>query len=141
MQIDVMGTLPKYMTEGAAGADLEAKQAYTILPREKALVGTGTYLQLPPYTFGMMVPRSSLCNKGGLQLVNSVGVLDEDYTGELIFCYKNNGFQTVKIEKGERIGQVVVIPYLKADFRKVEELGETVRGSGGFGSTNVGENT
>ena len=141
MKIKTVGNIPQYMTQGAAGADLTAKAAYTIPPQTQTLVGTGTSLQLKSGTFGMLVPRSSLCNKGGLRLVNGLGIIDDDFRGEIMFCYKNTGFKTVEIEKGERIGQVVVLPYLKAEFVGVDSLEETARGSGGFGSTGVGENT
>jgi dUTP pyrophosphatase len=135
-EVKCVGTLPQYMTDGAAGADLSAAWGYEVEPGEQVMVDTGTSLQLNSGTVGLLVPRSSLCNKAGLTLVNSVGVLDEDYTGNIKLCYKNNGDKPVVINRGERIGQVVVVPYIKPIFVSVEVLDSTDRGDNGFGSTN-----
>lgn len=127
------------MTNGAAGADLVAdlgSAAFVeIMPNHSYMFNTGTAIQLPEGMAGLLIPRSSLCNKKGLKLVNSVGLLDEDYTGNIKFCYENTGPLPVIIEHGERIGQILVVPYIKANFQKVDKLEETERGNGGFGST------
>jgi dUTP pyrophosphatase len=123
------------MTKGAAGADLAAQYGYEVEPGQQVMIDTGTKLQLQSGTFGMLVPRSSLCNKQGLSLVNSVGILDEDFTGTIKFCYKNTGDEKVFIGSGERIGQVVIVPYVNADFIVVDTLDNTKRGEGGYGST------
>lgn len=128
-------TPPQYMTEGAAGADLAAKISYAILPGVQVMVDTGVAIQLPENTAGLLVPRSSLCNKHGLQLVNFLGILDGDFTGTIKLCYKNTSNDIVTILAGERIGQVVVVPYIKANFIQADELENTVRGDGGYGST------
>lgn len=134
-EINFVGTEPKYMSAGAAGADLESKWVGDIKPGEQVMVPTGTMMSIPEGYFGMLAPRSSLCNKGGLRLVNSVGIIDSDYRGEIMFCYKNDGEGTVHIKYGERIGQVIIMPFVKATFTSVESLDETVRGEGGFGHT------
>lgn len=135
MEVPVKGLLPQYMTEGAAGADLASSWGHDIYPDQKVKIDTGTALKLPEGHVGFLVPRSSLCNKHGLVLCNSVGVLDEDYTGTVKFVYKNTGNEVIHIARGERIGQVVVVPYVKAEFVEVDELESTERGSGGYGST------
>jgi dUTP pyrophosphatase len=125
------------MSLGAAGADLEAKGNYTILPKEKIMIDTGTAVAIPEGYFGMCCPRSSLCNKGGLRLVNSLGIIDHDYRGTIRFVYENVSDKAVVIEEGERIGQMVVLPFVKAEFIKVDTLEDTERGCGGFGSTGI----
>ena len=134
-EVGFLGNEPKYMSEGAAGADLSAKKMYTIQPNTQVMVDTGTKVALPKNTVGFLTPRSSLCNKNGLRLVNSVGILDEDYRGNIKFCYRNEGSEVIVIGEGERIGQMVVVPYIKAVFTSVETLDITTRGVGGFGST------
>lgn len=134
--VEVDGILPQYMTKGAAGADLRAAFGYEIDPGQQVMIKTGTKVALKVGTAGLLLPRSSLCNKKGLQLVNSVGLLDEDYRGEIMFCYKNTGDKPIMINRHERIGQLVVIPYIKVEFIEVDSLDDTERGDGGFGSTN-----
>lgn len=134
-EISFVGNMPRYMTTGAAGADLESNYSYGVIPGNQVMVDTGTAVSIPEGFFGMVVPRSSLCNKGGLRLVNSVGIIDSDYRGNIMFCYKNTGKEPVLIEKGERIGQLVIVPFVKAEFKQVDALEDTERGSGGFGST------
>lgn len=139
MKVKFTGVPPKYMTKGAAGADL-ACHTYTEIPAgEEVLVGTGTKVQIPQGYFGMLVPRSSTCRKMNLELTNSVGIVDEDYRGELMFSYRNIGTETVIIHSGTRIGQIVFKAYERADLVLVDELGDTIRGSGGFGSTDSKE--
>jgi dUTP pyrophosphatase len=135
LNINFTGTEPQYMSLGAAGADLEAAQNYTIVPGEQVMIDTGTALQLPEGHFAMYCPRSSLCNKKGLRMVNSIGVGDMDYIGTIRFVYHNVSDTTVKVDKGERIGQVVILPYVQTNFTKVDKLESTERGEGGFGST------
>lgn len=135
MQIKYKGTEPKYMSQGAAGADLSSKNEYTILPQEQVMIDTGTAVSIPEGYFGMAVPRSSICNKKGLQLSNSVGIIDADFTGSIRLVYRNISDKEAVILKGERIGQLVILPFVKAEFTQVEDLEETVRGEGMFGST------
>lgn len=135
LDIDYVGSVPKYMTQGAAGADLAAKVETIIPPYEERLVGTGTKVKIPEGFFGMLVPRSSTCRKLGLELTNSVGVIDEDYIGEIMFSYRNISDEYVMIKQGERIGQLAILPYVKAEFSSVDVLEVTGRGEDGFGST------
>ena len=135
MQVNFKGTEPQYMSLGAAGADLASKHDYTILPKEQIMIDTGTAVSIPEGYFGMAVPRSSICNKKGLQLANSIGVIDSDFVGSVRLVYRNTSDKEAVILKGERIGQIVILPFVKAEFTQVEDLEETVRGEGGFGST------
>lgn len=137
MKINFKGTQPQYMSQGAAGADLSSKHDYTILPQEKIMIDTGTAVAIPEGYFGMCCPRSSLCNKNGLLLVNSLGVIDHDFRGTIRFVYKNTSDTAVVVTKGERIGQMVILPFVKAEFMQVEDLDNTERGEGGFGSTGL----
>jgi|26BtaG_2_1085354.scaffolds.fasta_scaffold12222_3 dUTP pyrophosphatase len=135
MKVEFKGVPPQYMTNGAAGADLACFVDTVIEPGQEVLVPTGTKVAIPEGHFGMLVPRSSTCRKKLLELTNSVGIIDSDYRGELMFSYRNIGRQDVHIGAGERIGQLVILPYVKADLVLVEELTDTERGEGGFGST------
>lgn len=138
MQINYKGEQPQYMSQGAAGADLSSKQDYTILPSRKMMIDTGTAVAIPEGYFGMVCPRSSLCNKGGLRLVNSLGVIDSDYRGTIRLVYENVSDKFVEISFGERIGQLIILPFVKAEFIQVDDLEDTERGDGGFGSTGNG---
>lgn len=130
------GNEPQFMSKGAAGADLIANDTYVIKPNQQAMIDTGTSVAIPEGSYGMLTPRSSLCNKGGLQMPNSIGIIDSDYRGSIKCCYKNTGDKTIEIEKGERICQLIIMGYNKANFVVTEdELPSTERGVGGFGST------
>lgn len=135
MILNYTGTQPQHMSFGAAGGDLESSNYYEIKPNQQVMIDTGTAVQIPEGYFGMAVPRSSLCNKKGLHMTNSFGVIDSDYTGTIKFVYKNTSDVTVVIEEGERIGQLIITPFVKAVYTKVDKLEDTKRGTGGFGST------
>ena len=127
--------IPTRGSEYAAGYDLYAHEGATIKPHETAKVGTGVAIQPPKDTFGAVFARSGLATKQGLRPANCVGVCDYDYTGEYIVALHNDSNEERTIEAGERIGQVVFIPYVNVSFVEVDELEETERGAGGFGST------
>jgi dUTP pyrophosphatase len=129
--------LPGYATEGAAGMDLLAAVAAPLVipPGGRALVPTGLRIALPPGFELQVRPRSGLALKNGITLPNSPGTVDEDYRGELQVILLNAGTEPFTIERGMRIAQAVVAPVTRAAWRAVEELPETGRGSGGFGST------
>lgn len=131
--------IPTRGSEYAAGYDLYAHlgeyDAIHIKPHETAKIGTGVAIQPPKDTFGAVFARSGLATKQGLRPANCVGVCDYDYTGEYIVALHNDSNEERVIEKGERIGQVVFIPYVNITFKEVEELDATERGAGGFGST------
>ncbi|MBP5462740.1 MAG: dUTP diphosphatase [Lachnospiraceae bacterium] len=119
----------------AAGLDLYASEVASIYPGETAKVHTGIAIELPAETFGAIYARSGIATKQGLRPANCVGVIDADYRGEIIVALHNDSNQTRVINPGERIAQLVVQPYLTAVLNEVDHLSETVRGSGGFGST------
>lgn len=129
------GQIPTRGSEYAAGYDLYAHEGATIKPHETVKIGTGVAIQPPKDTFGAVFARSGLAAKQGLRPANCVGVCDYDYTGEYIVALHNDSNEERVIEAGERIGQVVFIPYVNVTFKEVEELDATERGDGGFGST------
>ena len=129
--------LPTYGSEFAAGADLYAclEAPVTIQPHETYLVPTGLSLELPVGWAGMVHARSGMATKRHLAPANKVGVIDCDYRGEVMVSLHNHSNITQTVEPGERIAQLVIMPYLTAQFFEAEELSDTVRGEGGFGST------
>lgn len=127
--------LPSYGSDYAAGADLYACNAVTVEPGATEFVQTGLALEVPAGYAGLVYARSGLACKKGLAPANKVGVIDADYRGEVMVALYNHSFQAVEIEPGERVAQLVITPYLTAVFEETEELSDTVRGEGGFGST------
>lgn len=127
--------LPAYGSEYAAGADLYAAEPVCIAPGETAFVHTGIAVELPAGTVGLVYARSGLACKQDLAPANKVGVIDCDYRGEVMVALHNHGRETRSVERGDRIAQLVIAPYYTAAFAEAEELSETVRGTGGFGST------
>lgn len=129
--------LPVYATAEAAGADLCAclLEAVTILPGATEMIPTGLAVEIPAGYVGLVFGRSGLAFKRDLAPSNKVGVIDSDYRGELKVAVHNHGAQVQTIEPGERIAQLVLVPYLTATFRQTDTLSDTQRGSGGFGST------
>lgn len=129
--------LPTKGSELAAGADLYAcvGQEVEIAPHTTAFIGTGLAMEIPEGYAGLIYARSGLASKKGLAPANKVGVVDADYRGELTVALHNHGNTVQKIADGERIAQLVVTPFLNVEFESVENLSETDRGSGGFGST------
>ena len=137
--------LPLIATDGSAGADLRAYLydetsnekviKIVIQPNQEIKIHTGLCFQLPKGTAMLLLPRSSMGIKKNLVLQNTIGLLDSDYTGECMIFVKNIGDEPVEIENGERLVQALVIPYVKANYEEVEELDETERGEGGFGSS------
>ena len=136
-KLDERAVLPTYGSEFAAGADLYAVTDgdVEILPNETKLIKTGLALEIPHGYAGLIYARSGLASKRGLAPANKVGVVDADYRGEVMVALHNHSNLPQKISAGERIAQLVVAPFLKAEFTAVDELSDTVRGEGGFGST------
>ena len=127
---------PKYGSEFAAGADLYAcGESTDIAPGETKLIHTGIAVELPLGTVGLIYARSGLASKRGLAPANKVGVVDCDYRGEVMVALHNHTDVPQTIAQGERIAQLVIAPYVVAEFEEADELSETVRGEGGFGST------
>ncbi len=128
--------LPTYGSASAAGADLYAcGEAVTIAPGETALVHTGIVMEIPQGLVGLVYARSGLATKRGLAPANKVGVIDSDYRGEIMVALYNQGTVSQTVLPGERVAQLVLTPYVSADFVESETLSDTVRGQGGFGST------
>ena len=136
-KLDERAVLPKYGSEFAAGADLYALTdgEVTFLPGETKFVHTGIALEIPEGYAGLAYARSSLACKRGLAPANKVGVIDSDYRGEIMVALHNHSDKPQTIGNGERIAQLVVAPFLRAEFFQSETLGESERGAGGFGST------
>lgn len=129
--------VPTYGSEYAAGADLYAclEAEVTIAPHTTVLIPTGIAMELPIGYAGLIYARSGLATKKGLAPANKVGVVDCDYRGEVKVALHNHGEVAQTVACGERIAQLVIAPYLTAQFIEQEELSETGRGAGGFGST------
>tara|TARA_B110000977_G_scaffold141643_1_gene179694 strand:- start:749 stop:1183 length:435 start_codon:yes stop_codon:yes gene_type:complete len=141
MQIEIINRsnhpLPTYATELSAGMDLYANIESPILlkPMQRILVKTGLFIALPNNYEAQIRPRSGLAFKHGLSVLNSPGTIDADYRGEIGVLLVNLSTDDYVIEDGTRIAQMVIAPYTKVTFNSVEELSETHRGAGGFGST------
>ena len=131
--------LPKYETEGSSGMDLAAniEQAIEIKPGKSVIIPTGLALSIPKNYEIQIRPRSGLASKNQISVLNTPGTIDADYRGELKVILINLSDKIFKIEKGLRIAQMVLCPVIKAVLKEVDELEETKRGSGGFGSTGV----
>ena len=129
--------LPTYGTEFSAGADLYAclDEAVTISSGETKKIPTGLAVELPVGTAGLVFARSSLGTKRGLAPANKVGVIDSDYRGEVMVMLHNHGRLPQQIAPGERVAQLLVVPVFTPGFVAAEELSDTLRGEGGFGST------
>ncbi len=136
-KLDERAVLPTYGSQFAAGADLYAvcDGEVEFLPGETKLIKTGLAMEIPVGYAGLIYARSGLASKRGLAPANKVGVVDSDYRGEVMVALHNHSTCSQKITCGERIAQLVVAPFLKVDFEQADELTDTVRGEGGFGST------
>ncbi len=129
-------TIPSYGSSHAAGADLySAQEETTILPGETKLVHTGLAMQIPEGYVGLIYARSGIATKRGLAPANKVGVIDSDYRGEIMVSIFNHSPHLQTIAAGERVAQIVITPYLTVNFTEADELDDTDRGTGGFGST------
>ncbi len=129
--------LPQYAHPGDAGMDLFANSELEIGPGETALVKTGISIELPPNYEAQVRPRSGLALKKQITVLNTPGTIDEGYRGEVGVILINHGKQTFPVEKGMKVAQMVIKPVEQAQVIEVEELSDTSRGEGGFGSTGV----
>ena len=130
--------LPEYKTDGSSGMDLMAnvEQTVKILPGEKKIISTGIMVAIPKQYEIQIRPRSGLAAKNGISVLNTPGTIDSDYRGEIKVILINLGKDIFQINKNDRIAQMIVCPIIKVELKEVESLPETVRGEGGFGSTN-----
>lgn len=139
MQINVKLTdgapLPRHARPGDAGMDLTSREEVYILPTETVIVGTGVSAAIPEGFVGLVFPRSGLASKHGVTLANAVGVIDSGYRGEIKAPLMNVSMDIRHIKKGDRICQLVVVPFASCECVEADELDETERGVGGFGST------
>jgi dUTP pyrophosphatase len=143
MQIKIINksahALPNYETLASAGMDLRANIAtpITLKPLDRAIVPTGLFIELPIGYEAQVRPRSGLAAKKGITVLNSPGTVDADYRGEIGVILVNLSQEDFVVENGERIAQLIIAKHERADWIAVEELTETSRGAGGFGSTGV----
>ena len=129
--------IPAYETDGSAGMDLRANisESRVLKPLERSIVGTGLFIELPVGIEAQVRPRSGLAAKKGITVLNAPGTIDADYRGEIGVILVNLSNEDFTIENGERIAQLVIAKHDRAEWVEVQELSDTVRGEGGFGST------
>lgn len=140
--VDVLWTgenAPGYAHPGDAGADLVSAEAVVLAPGERRLVGTGLSIALPDGHAAFVVPRSGLAAKHGITIVNAPGTVDAGYRGEIRVALLNTDqTEPYAVQVGDRIAQMIVMPVTQAVFTRVDELPDSVRGQGGFGSSGYG---
>ncbi|MBQ8528968.1 MAG: dUTP diphosphatase [Clostridia bacterium] len=136
-KLDERAKLPTYGTEYSAGADLYAltDTEIEIPPHTTALISTGIAIEIPEGYCGLIFARSGLATKRGLAPANKVGVIDADYRGEIKVALHNHTDAPAAVGAYERVAQLAIVPFLKAEFNEVTDLSDTTRGAGGFGST------
>lgn len=127
--------LPAYATDGAAGMDVVSAEDVTLAPAARHAVATGLALAIPAGYEVQVRPRSGLALKHGITVPNTPGTIDSDYRGELKIILINHGAEPFAIRRGDRVAQLVLAPVVQASWLPVDELDETARGAGGFGST------
>lgn len=130
--------LPSYAHHDDAGADLRCTSEVRLRPGERVVVGTGVRVALPPGHVGLVAPRSGLAARLGLSIVNAPGIVDAGYRGEIRVCLVNlDPERPIELAAGDRIAQLVIVPYVTAQFHVVDSLDDTKRGEGGYGSTDI----
>ena len=137
-KLDKNAHAPTYGSEFAAGADIYALtngETVSIAAGETVMIHTGFAVEIPEGYAGLIYARSGIATKRGLAPANKVGVIDSDYRGEIMVSLHNHSGDTQEITDGERIAQLVIAPFLKVEYTETDELSDTVRGEGGFGST------
>lgn len=129
--------IPTYGSAGSAGGDLYSAEEndITVAPGQTAFIGTGLAVEIPQGLVGLVYARSGLACKKGLAPANKVGVIDSDYRGEIKVALYNHGKESQTVAKGERIAQLVIAPFVFAEYEETDDLSDTARGEGGFGST------
>ena len=136
-RLDERAVIPTYATEHSGGADLYNMKGcpVSVAPHATVMIKTGLAIEIPEGYVGLVFARSGIASKRGLAPANKVGVIDSDYRGEWMVALHNHSDEPASVDGGERIAQVVVVPYVQGTFTEVAELSDTERGSGGFGST------
>lgn len=135
-RLDPTAPLPTYAREGDAGLDLRANAEATVGPGERALIPTGLAVAIPPGHAGLVLPRSGLASRRGLTLANAPGLIDPGYRGEVQVAVVNlDPHEKVEIRRGDRIAQLLLVPFVAVEPVAVDELPPTARGEGGFGSS------
>ena len=135
VRLSLNGHVPLRSSEGSAGLDLVSPISGTVLPMQRLLVQLDIIIQLPPGTYGHILPRSGLALKHGIHI--GAGVIDEDYRGNVGVLLWNLSDTPFSFKKGDRIAQLVVKPYVKVDCEETDVLDDTIRGIGGFGSSGL----
>ena len=135
----ISGILPEYETEGSAGMDVRAytEEDIVIKPGKRVLVPTGLLMEIPKGCEAQIRARSGLAIRNGITMINGIGTIDSDYRGEIKIPLVNLGDESFVIKNGDRIAQMVISRYETVSWEKVSEVGETIRGNGGFGHTGV----
>lgn len=135
----ISGILPEYETEGSAGMDVRAytEEDIVIKPGKRVLVPTGLFMEIPKGCEAQIRARSGLAIRYGITMINGIGTIDSDYRGEIKIPLVNLGDESFVIKNGDRIAQMVISRYETVSWEKVSEVGETIRGNGGFGHTGV----
>ncbi len=136
-KLDERAVIPTYGSDYSAGADIYAfcENNIIINPGETALIRTGFAIEIPVGYGGFIFARSGVASKKGLAPANKVGVIDSDYRGEVVVALHNHSNDSKVVEPGDRIAQLVIMPFYKAEFVESDSLNDTIRGDGGFGST------
>tara|TARA_B100001123_G_C15174693_1_gene972869 strand:+ start:166 stop:603 length:438 start_codon:yes stop_codon:yes gene_type:complete len=136
-RLNTKAILPKYKTKGSSGMDLMAfiENPIKILPNSSALIPTGISVAIPNDVEIQIRPRSGLAAKSNISVLNTPGTIDSDYRGEIKIILFNHGNQEFIVKNNDRVAQMILMPVLKVDFEEVDSLPDTLRGSGGFGST------
>jgi dUTP pyrophosphatase len=127
--------IPRHAHPGDGGVDLHATELATLQPGERTIMPTGIAIAIPEGHAGLVVPRSGLAARHGISIVNAPGLVDAGYRGEIKVILVNLGQEQVAIARGDRIAQLVIVPVVTQDYEEVEELPDSIRGEGGFGST------
>ena len=134
-KLDPKAVIPTKGSDAAAGVDLHAPKALVIHPNSNGVVSTGLAVEIPDGYFGAIFARSGMATRKGLRPANCVGVIDSDYRGEIKVVLHNDSDIIRPVQEGDRIAQLVILPYEPIEFDEVDELNDTDRGIGGFGST------
>lgn len=135
MRVKCKGHKPSYTNKYAAGLDLRSNSDIIIHPRQIVDIDSKLAVEIPPGHFGMVVARSGLSYKRQIKLINDVGIIDEDYRGDIGIRLINEGKESYSIIAGDRVAQLIIIPYIQVNLKYVEELEETERNDKGFGSS------